>query len=131
VIGIAVTESLDIIFDTVTTSRKYANMRANPRVALVVGWDAEQTVQYEGIAELLTGRERDVCKPEYSATWPSGRERERRPRAPALAALQRFQPVAAEDRRTDACVNLGVVAGTSDHEPHPLLLLLVFCTMFP
>ena len=33
-IGIAVTEALDIIFDTLSTSRKYANLRADPRVAL-------------------------------------------------------------------------------------------------
>ena len=46
VIGIAVTPALDIIFDTLATSRKYANLRADPRVALAIGWDAEETVQY-------------------------------------------------------------------------------------
>jgi general stress protein 26 len=79
VIGIAVTEALEIIFDTVTTSRKFANLRADPRVALVIGWDAEQTVQYEGAAELPSGRELDACKSDYFATWPDGRERERWP----------------------------------------------------
>ena len=54
VIGIAVTEALDIIFDTSTTSRKYANLRADPRVALVIGWDLGQTVQIEGTAEVLS-----------------------------------------------------------------------------
>jgi hypothetical protein len=42
VIGIVVTEALDIIFDTLSTSRKYANLRADSRVALAIGWDAEQ-----------------------------------------------------------------------------------------
>jgi hypothetical protein len=79
VIGIAVTPALDIIFDTLTTSRKYANLRADPRVALAIGWDAEQTVQYEGSAEPLSGRELVACKLDYFAVWPDGRERERWP----------------------------------------------------
>jgi pyridoxine/pyridoxamine 5'-phosphate oxidase len=76
-IGIAVTEALDIIFDTLSTSRKYANLRADPRVALVIGWEAEQTVQYEGVAELLSGDALNACKQDYFAAWPDGRERER------------------------------------------------------
>jgi PPOX class probable F420-dependent enzyme len=79
VIGIAVTNTLDIIFDTVTTSRKYANIRADPRVALVIGWDLGQTVQLEGVAEILSGPELDACKPDYFAMWPDGRIRERWP----------------------------------------------------
>jgi PPOX class probable F420-dependent enzyme len=79
VIGIAVTEALDILFDTVTTSRKYANLRADPRVALVIGWEAEQTVQCEGMAEVLSGHALEACKRDYFASWPDGRERERWP----------------------------------------------------
>jgi pyridoxine/pyridoxamine 5'-phosphate oxidase len=79
VIGIAVTEALDIIFDTTTTSRKYANLCADPRVALVIGWDLGQTVQPEGTAEVLSGPELDACKPDYFALWPDGRDRERWP----------------------------------------------------
>ena len=79
VIGIAVTPALDIIFDTLATSRKYANLSADPRVALAIGWDAEETVQYEGSAEPLSGRELDACKLDYFAVWPDGRERERWP----------------------------------------------------
>jgi general stress protein 26 len=79
VIGIAVTPALDIIFDTLATSRKYANLRADPHVALAIGWDAAETVQYEGTAEPLSGRELDACKLDYFAVWPDGRERERWP----------------------------------------------------
>ena len=78
-IGIAVTDALDIIFDTLTTSRKYANLRTDPRVALVIGWDAEQTVQCEGVVEPLSGDELDAGKQDYFAVWPDGRERERWP----------------------------------------------------
>ena len=51
--GIAVSAELEIIFDTLTTSRKYQNIILNPRVAFVIGWENEITVQYEGKAEEL------------------------------------------------------------------------------
>ena len=79
VVGIAVTETLDIIFDTLTTSRKYANLRADPRAALAIGWDAAQTVQYEGIADWPSGPDLDACKRIYFAAWPDGPDRERWP----------------------------------------------------
>jgi general stress protein 26 len=79
VIGIAVTETLDIIFDTLSTSRKYANLRADPRVALAIGWDAERTVQVEGVADLPLGADLDACKQSYFAAWPDGPEREKWP----------------------------------------------------
>ena len=50
VIGIAVTENLEIIFSSFVTSRKYANLQKNPKIALVIGWEKGTTVQYEGIA---------------------------------------------------------------------------------
>jgi hypothetical protein len=79
VIGIAVTETLDIIFDTLSTSRKYANLRADPRIALAIGWDGAETVQYEGVADLPDGADLDACKQTYFATWPDGPEREKWP----------------------------------------------------
>src|SRR5205814_8231963 len=57
VVGIAVTEALELVFDTVDSSRKCANLRRDPRVALVIGWDEEQTVQLEGRADEPTGDE--------------------------------------------------------------------------
>src|SRR5216684_4378958 len=51
VVGIAVTTDLEIVFDTIGTSRKSQNLRLNPRIAFVVGWDDEITVQYEGEAD--------------------------------------------------------------------------------
>ena len=79
VVGIAVTDALEIVFDTVTTSRKYANLIADPRVALVAGWDYGQTVQVEGVADVPSGHEVTACKQVYFAVWPDGRERERWP----------------------------------------------------
>jgi pyridoxine/pyridoxamine 5'-phosphate oxidase len=37
VVGIAVADTLDIVFDTISTSRKYQNLRADPRIAMVIG----------------------------------------------------------------------------------------------
>jgi len=49
-VGIAVTPELEIIFDTVEKSRKFANIARDPRVAFVICWQGEITVQYEGVA---------------------------------------------------------------------------------
>ncbi|WP_211256224.1 pyridoxamine 5'-phosphate oxidase family protein [Edaphobacter aggregans] len=54
-VGIAVTPELEIIFDTVKSSRKYPNLIGRPACSFVVGWDGEQTVQFEGIAAEPTG----------------------------------------------------------------------------
>jgi nitroimidazol reductase NimA-like FMN-containing flavoprotein (pyridoxamine 5'-phosphate oxidase superfamily) len=43
--GVAVTPQLEIVFDTVKSSRKCPNLKKNPRVALVVGCTTEVTVQ--------------------------------------------------------------------------------------
>jgi len=74
-IGVAVSEELEIVFDTVKTSRKYENLLQNPNVALVIGWDNETTVQYEGIARQLAGPEDDRYRKVYYGAYPDGRER--------------------------------------------------------
>lgn len=75
-VGIAVSDELEVIFDTVTSSRKYANMLKNAYVALVIGWDDETTVQYEGRTEVLdAGDEADRYREIYYSAWPDGRER--------------------------------------------------------
>jgi pyridoxine/pyridoxamine 5'-phosphate oxidase len=75
VVGIAVTSELEIVFDTVDTSRKCHNLRANPRIAFVIGWDQEITVQLEGIADEPTGKERERVLETYFAAYPDGRDR--------------------------------------------------------
>ena len=52
----AVTPQLEVIFDAVKSSRKYPNVKKNPRVAWVLGCTTEVTVQYEGVAEGVSGR---------------------------------------------------------------------------
>jgi general stress protein 26 len=36
-VSFAVTDSLEIVFDTLDTTRKVANLRVNPRIAFVIG----------------------------------------------------------------------------------------------
>jgi general stress protein 26 len=79
VVGIAVTDRLEVVFDTLGTSRKARNLRREPRVALVVGWDEEQTLQLEGIADEPTGDELQHLKRVYLAVFPDGTEREQWP----------------------------------------------------
>lgn len=73
--GIATTPALEIIFDTKRSSRKYANLIQRPSCSFVVGWDGEQTVQYEGIAVEPQGEELRNCLETYFAVWPGGRTR--------------------------------------------------------
>ena len=75
IIGIAVTDLLELVFDTLASSRKAANLRANPRIALVIGgWNDSdpRTVQYEGVADLPNGAELDRLKQAYFAAFPDG-----------------------------------------------------------
>ena len=74
--GFAVTPELEIIFDTVKSSRKYPNLKRNPRVAWVIGCTTEVTVQYEGIAQELEGEELAKYKKTYFAAFPDGPARE-------------------------------------------------------
>ncbi len=79
VIGIAVSAQLELVFDTLGTSRKATNLRREPRVALVVGWDEEQTVQLEGHADEPTGDELALLQGVYFEQFPDGPERQRWP----------------------------------------------------
>ncbi|MFI5095703.1 MAG: pyridoxamine 5'-phosphate oxidase family protein [Candidatus Acidiferrales bacterium] len=69
-VGIAVTANLEIVFDTVKTSRKYPNLIARRRCSFVIGWAGEQTVQYEGEAAELQGQELKRCQAVYFQAWP-------------------------------------------------------------
>jgi uncharacterized pyridoxamine 5'-phosphate oxidase family protein len=74
--GMAVTSELEIVFDTVKDSRKYANLQNNPRVCWVLGCTTEITVQYEGLAGELAGEELAKYKKTYFAAFPEGPSRE-------------------------------------------------------
>ncbi|MFI5263178.1 MAG: pyridoxamine 5'-phosphate oxidase family protein [Candidatus Kapaibacterium sp.] len=74
-IGFAVASDLRIIFDTVTDSRKYHNLTANPSTSLVIGWKDEQTIQLEGKAYIPEGDELEELKKVYYRAYPDGWDR--------------------------------------------------------
>ena len=78
VIGIAVSDSFEIIFDTVDATRKVHNLLLNPRIAFVIGgWTPgdERTVQYEGLVDVPEGTELERLKNIYYKKFPTGRLR--------------------------------------------------------
>lgn len=77
VVGVAISDEFEVFFDTLATSRKCANLRREPRLALVLGWDLEEgcTVQYEGLADEPQGPELERLKQLYFGVFPDGVER--------------------------------------------------------
>lgn len=74
-VGIAVTPALEIVFDTLKTSRKYPNLIQRPSCSLVIGWEGERTLQYEGTAFEPRPPELERYQQIYFAAWPDGPER--------------------------------------------------------
>jgi Pyridoxamine 5'-phosphate oxidase len=78
-VGIGVSDSLELIFDTLDTTRKVRNLRRVAKLAFVLGgWlnGDERTVQYEGVADEPTGEELERIKTVYFAAWPDGPARQ-------------------------------------------------------
>ena len=75
VVGYAVTDQFEIVFDTIESSRKGRNLRRNNRIALVIGGlldGEERTIQYEGIADEPTGEDLERLKHVYYKAYPDG-----------------------------------------------------------
>jgi general stress protein 26 len=78
VVGYAVTDLFELVFDTLGSSRKGQNLRRNNRIALVIGGlidGEERTVQYEGVSDEPSGEELERLKRVYYAAWPDGPSR--------------------------------------------------------
>lgn len=78
VVGIAVSDEFELVFDTLDSTRKARNLLGDSRVAFVIGGlldGEEQTVQYEGIADRPTGTELERWQRLYLQTFPDGQER--------------------------------------------------------
>ena len=74
-VGYAVTDQLELVFDTLSSTRKATNLAANPRVAVVIGgWgDGDpRTLQIEGVADLPGGTELQRLQHAYIAAFPDG-----------------------------------------------------------
>lgn len=76
-VGIALTDRFEVIFDSVESSRKIGNLRRDPRVALTIGgtMQDERTVQVDGVADEPDGGEGERIRDAYFRCWPDGRDR--------------------------------------------------------
>lgn len=72
------TESLELVFDAFISSRKYQNLLKNTKIAFVIGWDENITVQYEGEAYELKGEELNKYKEIYFKKNPRAKKWEGR-----------------------------------------------------
>jgi hypothetical protein len=78
VVGIAVGDSLEIVFDTLDSTRKAQNLHRNGQISFVIGGLApgdERSVQYDGVAEFPSGAALEHARELYFSTWPDGRQR--------------------------------------------------------
>ena len=75
VVGFAISNELEIVFDTLASTRKCQNPLRDPRVALVIGWDDELTFQIEGRVDFPTGEELQRLHTCYFTVYPDGRQR--------------------------------------------------------
>ena len=74
-VGIGVTSNLEIVFDTVSSSRKYGCLIANPAATFVVGWAGETTIQLEGHAFQPTNADLARYQQVYFTSYPDGPKR--------------------------------------------------------
>jgi general stress protein 26 len=78
VVGYAITDQFEIVFDTLASTRKAQNLRQNPKIALVVGGvtaGEDRSAQYEGIADEPSGAELERLTRVYYAAYPDGPSR--------------------------------------------------------
>ncbi|MFL5308383.1 MAG: pyridoxamine 5'-phosphate oxidase family protein [Polyangia bacterium] len=75
VVGCAIGDDLEIVFDTLDTTRKAHNLRRDARISVVIGWDREATAQIEGLADFPEGRELERLRDVYFQAYPDGRDR--------------------------------------------------------
>ncbi len=53
-VGFSATDDLKLTIGTYRGTRKFANLQTNSKVAVVVGFSGDITIQYEGVARELT-----------------------------------------------------------------------------
>ncbi len=78
VVGFAITDRFEIVFDTLDSTRKVLNLRRNPKLALVIGGltgGDERTAQYEGLSDEPSGTELERLKAVYYEAFPDGPSR--------------------------------------------------------
>src|SRR5262245_12152724 len=64
--------SLEVMFDTTDATRKFVNLRRNARTAVAIGWDDNQTIQIEGLADEPAGQDLQRIIPSLGTPDPCG-----------------------------------------------------------
>ncbi len=93
IVGIAVSDDFEIVFDTLRGSRKSQNLLDRPKIAVVIGsleGTDERTVQFEGRADEPQGAERARLTELYFGVFPDGRERQKWPGLTYFRATPRW-----------------------------------------
>jgi hypothetical protein len=72
VVGVVVTDALEIVFDTLGRTRKARNLRHDPRISFVLGGD-DATVQYDGVVDEPSGDELAFLKRLFFERFPERR----------------------------------------------------------
>ena len=79
VVGVVVSDELEIFFDTLDVTHKAVNLRARPRAAVVIGSvaaGAQVTVQIEGVADEPRGADLERLKALYFERFMDGPARQ-------------------------------------------------------
>ena len=79
VVGIAVSDRFEIVFDTLTDTRKARNLLLNPQVAFTIASleaDASWSIQYEGVVDQPKGEDLERLVELYLSVFPDGRARQ-------------------------------------------------------
>jgi general stress protein 26 len=75
VVGIAVSDDLEIVFDSLESTRKVQNLRRNPAVSLVIGGctpGEDESLQLDGVVDEPAGADLERLKQVYYAQFPDG-----------------------------------------------------------
>lgn len=70
-VNLAVTDELELVFYSLQDNRKCANLRDNPHIAVVIGWDSNRTLQYEGVVDEPRDEALEALKEVYAAARPN------------------------------------------------------------
>ncbi len=74
VVGIAVSDRCELVFDALDSTHKVRNLRRDPRVALTV-WSGSRTAQLEGVADEPSGAELQRLQQVYYGVFADGPSR--------------------------------------------------------
>jgi hypothetical protein len=78
-VGVTVSDAFEVVFDTLSSTRKFRNLAQNSSIAITFGGldaGSSRTVQLDGDAELIENFERSALVAIYIRAFPDGIERQ-------------------------------------------------------